>query len=39
MSRKKRSPIFKAQVALKPIQGETTIAEISQKHSVDPSQI
>lgn len=39
MSRKKHSSNFKALVALEAIRGETTIAEISQKHSVHPSQI
>lgn len=39
MSRKKHSSNFKALVALEGIWGETTIAEISQKHSVHPSQI
>lgn len=39
MIRKKHSSNFKAQVALEAIRGEITIAELSQKHSVHPSQI
>jgi transposase len=39
MNRKKHSSNFKAQVALEAIRGEITIAEISQKHNVHPSQI
>ena len=39
MVRKKFSPTFKAKVALEAIQGDSTMAELSQKHGVHQSQI
>jgi len=39
MARKKFSATFKAQVALEVIKNETTLAEISKKHDVHPTQI
>ncbi len=39
MARKKFSADFKAKVALEAIKNEITVAELSQKHEVHPSQI
>jgi transposase len=39
MARKKFSASFKAQVALEVIRNETTLAELSQKYDVHPTQI
>jgi transposase len=39
MVRKKFSASFKAQVALEVIRNETTLAELSQKYDVHPTQI
>ena len=39
MARKKSSAIFKAQVALKAVKNDLTIAKLTKKHEVHPTQI
>lgn len=37
--RRNHFPVFKVQVALEAVRGENTLAELSQKHDLHPTQI